>query len=589
MASSIPSQARAVDPFASYNSNTVNVLTRMLTYGEDGISTALSCDVIDSTSTTEVVLEPGFVYMDDVWINISAQHTVNFADSNHYYNFDTGFDEAGYYYIVLEYIYQRSRPAPQAKALIIKPSQRSAYTQGGSWLFLKAVKVEGVGPFHVVSLHNYDPETPTNRRIYISKFAGTEVILPNFSQERDQSRIVYDIENDDFFFGFSNRWVSIAGATGASYSKPTVGFNKGDLVYIKNDGNLALAIATLPASTSDGVINKVGVDGLVQTVGEADEVQVEAGVTMGVGNLIYLSKTDPGKITNVQTTPFSQFIGRCAEIIDSTTVTILYHRGEPEGGTSTALGFALPETSLLPGGWIPSGGSFYQDVDISGIDEKNCVVTIWDSTTGLKIEPLDIKFVSENVLRVIMPNGTSDLKAFIIGASTSASVGAISIRVVSEILPAGGAWIASGGLYYQDVDVSSIDGVGCVVLAKDTTTKKKVFPAQIQYDSTSNLRIWMPINTQELEVVAIGTTSVTTTNIVLSTILPSGPSWTIDGGSYYQEINISSFSSNDVVLELYDFDTNFKIEPTDIEFVSNTFLKIWMADDTHQLNVTIIG
>ena len=91
MASSIPSQARAVDPFASYNSDTVNKLTRMLTYGENGIATPLSCDItLDSTSSSQVVLNPGFVYQDDVWINIDAQHEVDFTDSDQYYNFDTG-------------------------------------------------------------------------------------------------------------------------------------------------------------------------------------------------------------------------------------------------------------------------------------------------------------------------------------------------------------------------------------------------------------------------------------------------------------------------------------------------------------------
>ena len=108
MASSIPTQARAVDPFASYNSDTVNTLTRTVNYGEDSIAYAKSCDVVlDATSITEVVLQTGFVYKDDVWINVSAQHTVDFTDSDHYYNFDSGFDEAGYYYIVLQYTFEK--------------------------------------------------------------------------------------------------------------------------------------------------------------------------------------------------------------------------------------------------------------------------------------------------------------------------------------------------------------------------------------------------------------------------------------------------------------------------------------------------
>ncbi len=589
MASSIPSQARAVDPFASYNSNTVNVLTRMLTNGEDGISSALSCDVIDSTSSTELTLKPGFVYMDDVWINISTEHTINFADTDHYYNYDTGFDEAGYYYIVLEYIYARSRPAPQAKIQIVKPSQIGAYIQGNSWLFLKAVKVEGPGPFHIVSVHNFDPDNPANKRIYIGRFAGTEVGLPPFNREDHQSRFVYGIEEDDFFFGFSNRWVSISSATGASYVTPTTGFDKGDLVYVKADGNLGLAIATLPSTTSDGVISKVGVDGFVQTVGEALDVKMESGVSVNVGELIYLSKSEPGKISNVKTTPFSQFVGRCIEVTDSTSANIIFHRGEAAGGTTTALSVGLPIIHLLSSGWIAGGGSFYQDVDISGVDERNLAITVWDSTSLFKVEPLDIKFISESTLRLSMPTGTEDLKAFIIGPSTSATIGSGSVEVVTNTLTAGGAWISSGSLFYQDVDVSSLNDEGSIVLVRDTATKKKVYPTQIQYDSTNNLRIWMPINTKELEVVAVGSVSTITTHIALSTILPSGPSWTLDGGLYFQEINISSFPGDDLVLEIYDLDSLSKIEPADIEYVSDTFVRIWMIDDTHQLNVTIIG
>jgi len=410
MASSIPSQARAIDPFASYNSDTVNVLTRMLTNGEDGISTALSCDVIDSTSTTEVILQPGFVYIDDVWINISAQHTVDFTDSNHYYNFDTGFDETGYYYVVLEYTYARSRPAPQSRALIIKPSQISAYTQGGSWLFLKAVKVEGVGPFHVASVHNYDLDNMDNKRIYVAKFAGTEVGLPTFNRERDQSRFVYGIEEDDFFFGFSDGWASLKATFGTSYPVDTVGFNEGDLVYTKSNGNLSLAVATLSVSTSDGVITKTDVDGLIQTVGKVEGVRVDSTSNVVVGTLVYLSKIEPGKISNTKSTPYHQFVGRCIGVIDSTSVAILYHRGEPEG-TSGA------ESTILPSGasWIASGGLYYQEIDISSFGSNDVVIEIYDIDTSFKIEPTDIEFVSATTVKIWMPDDTHQLNVTIIG------------------------------------------------------------------------------------------------------------------------------------------------------------------------------
>jgi len=591
MASSIPSQARAVDPFASYNSNTVNTLTRMLTYGEDGIATSKSCDVtLDSTSNTKVVLNPGFVYKDDVWINIESQHVVDFNDSDHYYNWSQpslGFNEVGYYYIVLEYTYAKSRPAPDAKALIVKPSQTGAYTPGGSWLFLKAVEVEWSGSeFVIVSVSNYDPAVPANRRLYLATYAGTEIGMPTHLQSRDQGRFVYGMEEDDFFFGFSDRWVALGAASGATFESDTSGFSVGDLVYVKSDGSLSLAAATLSSTTADGVVSKVGTDGLIQVVGRVENVTIESGSAVTPGKLIYLSKIESGTVTDQKSSPFSQFVGRCLEVSDSTSVNVLFHRGEPQGSGGTSLAVDLPVAVLSSGGWVAGGGMFYQDVDITNIQERNCVVTVWDATTEMKVEPLDIEFVSDTVLRVWMPVGTEDLEVYIVGP-TNSTIGSSYITSVVETLSSGGSWLG-GGPYYQDIDVSTLDGQVSAVLAKDTSTGKKIDPLYIQFDSTSNLRIWMPVNTQTLEVTAVGTGSIATSTIALSVVLPSGASWTSSGGLYFQDINTSDFGSDDIVLELYDIDTGFRIEPTDIVFSASN-VRVWMPVNTKQLNVTIIG
>ncbi len=403
MASSIPNQDRAVDPFASYNSTTVNTLTRMLTYGEEGIATPLSCDVIDSTSSnTEVILEEGFVYMDDVWFNISSDHVIDFTDSEHYYNFDTGFDEAGYYYIVLDYTYVKSRPAPQAKALIVKPSQRNLYTEGGSWLFLKAVKVEGAGPFYVVSVHNFDPENTDNRRVFTKTYAGTEVGLPTHVPATDQGRIVYGIEEDDFFFGLSNRWESAFGSV--SFPANTLGLNIGNLVYVDTTGDISLAIATASSRTADGVVSNVSATGVVKTSGKADNVEVESAANVNVGDVIYLSKSEAGKVTN-QRTP--QFVGKCIEVIDSNTVNILFHRGEP---TSISVILSAGVSWILDGG----SGLYYQEIDISDFG-RNVAFEIFDTATRLIIMPSNIEFVSTSIARIWMPNNTIELNVTIIG------------------------------------------------------------------------------------------------------------------------------------------------------------------------------
>jgi len=401
MASSIPSQSRAVDPFASYNSDTVNTLTRMLTYGENGLATAVSCDVIDSTSNTEVTLKPGFVYKDDMWIYISANHIVDFTDSQHYDDFDAGFDEAGYYYIVLDYEFVKSRPAPQAKALIVKPSQ--IIGRGGilpdKWLFLKAVKVEGAGPFYVVSVHNYDPGYPNNKRRYISTYTGTEVNLPTFSEDRDKSRMVYDIEADQFYFGYSNRWESAFGSV--SFPANTVGFTIGELVYVDSTAGISAAIATAASRTADGVVSKVSSTGVVKTSGRTDNVKIDSTSNVSVGDVVYLSKSEAGKITE-QRTP--QFVGKCIEIVDADTVNILFHRGEP-----TSISVILPT-----GSWNLSGGLYYQDIDISDFG-RNIAFEMYDTATRLIIIPSNIEFVSTSIARIWMPNNTVELNVTIIG------------------------------------------------------------------------------------------------------------------------------------------------------------------------------
>jgi len=589
MASSIPTQSRAVDPFASYNSDTVNILTRTVTYGEDGITGAKSCDVVlDSTSITEVVLQTGFLYKDDVWINISAQHTIDFTDSDHYYNFDTGFDEAGYYYIVLQYTFTKSRPAPQAEALIIKPSQRGAFSEGGIWLFLKAVKIEGSGPFYAVSVHNYDPENVNNKRLYLPTYAGSEVALPTYSQANDQSRIAYNFGDNDFYFGYSDEWVSLTVAGGINYVTDTSGFSLGDLVYMKSDGSISLAVATLGSSTADGVVSRVGTDGHVRTVGKIDNVTPESDSNVSVGKLIYLSGIEPGTITNDQTEPFSQFVGRCVEISDSTNATILFHRGEPRGVEGGELATYMAEVSLPSGSWVLSGGLYYQDVDISDIENRNAVITVWDSTTGFLIQPQDIEFISTSVARIWMPVNTETLNVFVVGPS-EVSTAESDVTVVTDTLASGGSWISSGGLYYQNVNVSNIESRSAAVLVRDTSTNEQIMPTEIEFDSTAILRIWMSVNTKELDVIAAGPISASTTTVGLVTILPRGASWSLDGGLYFQDIDITSFGDNDVIIQFYDTSTSEMVTPTTVEFPDSSTVRVWMPDTTKQLNATLIG
>ena len=588
---SIPTQVRAVDPYASYNSDTVNKLTRMLTYGggTDGLSKRTSCDIqLDTTSVTQVILTPGEVYKDDVWINFTQDHIVDFTNQDEYYNFDTGFDETGWYYVVLSYTYQKQRPAPEARVLIVKPSQRSAYTPGNDWLFLKAVYVSSTGPGVITQISSYDPENTNNKRLYVPMYAGTEVFLPTFDTERDPARIVYVESEDEYYFGYSDRWGGAGGGGGSVYDVDTSGFQLGDLVYINSSADVAKANASLGVTTSDGVVTRVGTNGRIQMSGEVSGVKVETGESVSVGNLVYLSKTDSGKVTTQKSTPFHQFVGRCVEVEDSTTVTILYVRGEPGGGTGIADLATYVYDFIDSTSWIPTGMQYYFDVDTSDFADGHAVVQLWDASTNETIVPSRMDCLS-GITRVFMPVNTKSLYFLAIGPTDTTRLSSNVTDVTATLLS--GGWQGAGP-FYQDVDVSSIENRGAVVLIKDANADEVVEPLNVVFDSTNVLRIYMPTNTEDLEVVAMGpTTSVAGTNIIgLNLTLASGVSWIPDGSLYYQEISLSTFGDNEVTMSFVDADTMEYLYPAKVDFIdAGTTARIFMNDDTHNINVTIIG
>jgi len=339
MAASIPSQERTVDPFASYNSNTVNDHTKMVTYDEEGMANINSLRVTDALDSTEasVIVSLGFAYKDAVLIHATGQSVVDFNNEDHYYDWDSpglGFQETGYYYIVMNYVYVKSRPAPQMSYQIIKPSQRSAFSTGGSWLFLAAVLFNTVGPAAPIDgIFDYDPEDPDNKRLYVKSYMGTETFLPDHDQTRDQSRVAYDSTADEFYFGYVDRWRPLGKGTG-SIIRDTSAHDVGDLVYINAAGNVTKAILSAEVSSADGVVIVSDVEtgsppGAIQLIGLVEDVPIEAARvgSIAVGELLYLSGSEAGKITDVKTTPIVQMVGRCLAV-NGSTVDMLFVRGD---------------------------------------------------------------------------------------------------------------------------------------------------------------------------------------------------------------------------------------------------------------------
>lgn len=232
--SSVPTQIRTVDPFASYNSDIVNRLTRMVTRLTDGSGVLNSPNDLqvyaDATSTTKVTVMPGIVFKDDMLIHVTQQHIVNFEDSDDYVSFGAGFNEAGYYYICVEYSFVKSRPAPEAEIKIIKPSQRATTFQlSSSLVFIKCVNVIFNGlSFEVSTLYDYDPEDVTVKREFSKWYLSTEVFLPTFDRDRDEGRLVYITTDQTIWLGTDTQWVQFGAmkitATLSSWTLAAAGY-----------------------------------------------------------------------------------------------------------------------------------------------------------------------------------------------------------------------------------------------------------------------------------------------------------------------------------------------------------------------------
>jgi hypothetical protein len=321
MGNIIPSQARTIDPYSSYNSNIVNQLTRMVTGGEDCIfgvqSMGVSIDII--TPLTCLLLSTGLCFKDDVIIEITSDFTIDMHDSDFYLTTDH-FDETGYYYITLNYTYIKSNPAPQAKITIFRPSERATF--GSGYLLLKVVKVVGVAPnLSIDSVYDYDPENPSVKRTYTQTYITVEDTLPTFDQARDESRLIYVRSHDEVYFGSSSTWLSW---NSVRDSIDTQGCDVGRLVYLKPDLTTGYAICTTKSTFAIGVVIQEGLaitgSGKIKLFGRVDSVPVEPGITLSPGDRLFLSNSDAGSVTNVAPQYYEQFVGTCISF-DGVAVT----------------------------------------------------------------------------------------------------------------------------------------------------------------------------------------------------------------------------------------------------------------------------
>ncbi|MCK5016123.1 MAG: hypothetical protein KAS32_03545 [Candidatus Peribacteraceae bacterium] len=121
-----PTQVRSVDPYSEQRfSSVINRMTRIITNGEDAILLPDTSLVPSKLDFETVSLTSGICIKDDVFIQVTEPFTQLDANDAVYYvdNYlggTGGMDSTGVYYIVIDYSYERSLPAPVAHYRFIK-------------------------------------------------------------------------------------------------------------------------------------------------------------------------------------------------------------------------------------------------------------------------------------------------------------------------------------------------------------------------------------------------------------------------------------------------------------------------------------
>ena len=137
--SNIISYNCTVNPYAEYNSNVVNKLTRMISHNQNSLNSGDPIKVI-RTSPVTITIKKGSCFKDDVLISINEDQEIDLRNPN-FYEQGIPFDESGKYYVCIKYSYVKRMPPPEANIIILKPSQRQFFNEN-DYLLLKIINVE---------------------------------------------------------------------------------------------------------------------------------------------------------------------------------------------------------------------------------------------------------------------------------------------------------------------------------------------------------------------------------------------------------------------------------------------------------------
>ena len=609
MSSIITNQTRTVDPYSDYNSNVVNRLTRIFSKGVNSIFHTSPIDVSIShiSPLTNLTISTGSCFKDDVFISIDDPYTVDLEDPDYY----TGnpFNEVGYYYVCLQYTYIKAKPAPVAHIKIFKPSQHSSLTSG--YLFLKAVKVNFNGSiFYIDSVYDYDPSDPSIKRTFTQQYVGLEPFLPAFDTSSDTGRLIYCQDDKQVYYGGDNEWRNISINL---YSYDTSLTSLHYLGYITSDSKVHPAIATAFSTFAQCVV--VDSD-MVQLSGLAS-ISVQTGITINIGDKVYLSSTQAGKITNVEPA-FNQLIGVCVDNSTPSVVSVLmnglgssggidpslidqitinennirqiasdtfgtdYVLNQETAGSNRTIGiFSNYATSINLSQYAtwataPLGGTIAEFVgckigDIRTIIFSNNLTTIKNNSNIITAVGTDVGGIINKTITFI--HSGSNIWHEISNYSGTGG----NTKIVSTI--SGASWIYSVHTSTtEDIDILTVHSENLIVSSYDDTyTEIELQEVTVENADILEVQVDYSLSSGNIEVCVAKADN-------YSTILHD--SWILSSpGLYYANVDTGLLDANELIINCFNNGNLSKIIPVDIIILNSSTIQVWM--NTNLIDVIV--
>ena len=568
-------QQRAVDPYSSYNSDNVNMLTRILSQGNDVIAQGFSI-LRDATSDTLITLTGGVCVKDDVMINIREDIILDIYSENCYFDSVIEEDETTEIYLVLRYIYTKATPAPVAQVGFLSTKESfNPYT----YLFLGWFDIRNGSIFDVLeidpSIDPSDPLAPFAMKKFPSVYFSHISTRPTWT--RDYIGKAFVVDNREIIIGGTEKvadWVYFDSDCSSSM----------DVVYIEG---------THPqywSSTEKGKIYNEGNNSFFIGSG-VDEQFYE--LSQGIHSINNISNNG-GNIT-----------------ITASGIDIVEGVYDPDNPLQDWkwIKFDSQSPSTIGGISAPAGTIYFAEDANNNIKitSNNTTKTItfkalnnFESINGITKTigsdvGADIQILTSRGLSTITDKENKTITITTTGGGIQTTIpGAFHEVFFQSVLD------PTTGLYYIDVNHStshtggsSSDTTGYVIISVfDALDTYQIIPDDIEKLNTSTARVWLKtqIPTTGVHIVGVcpeyhaGTNDKKYSSFILSSMWAAES----DGSfSYIVHHNLDA-TSTICITRLFDIDTNKEIVPFAVCDINSNETKIFVSSRINT-NTTILG